>query len=402
VTTDFPTLLDVAISLVYVFFIVSLFVSGIWEFINTVVRDRRAALLKQVLEKMFADPAFVQRLFKHPLVYGQIRERPPRLLERWFRGLLIRDYNEAGQVVSTPAYIAPETFSHFVLSLLDISHATPPPGTADAALTRLDAVIEQLALPPAAGAAPLTPFPNLDTLLRSLARDAVSEKNRVEALRKNLETWYSQYMDRVSGFFKQHSQEYIRYISLVIAVVLNLDAVHLTQRLFNDPVLRGTLVANARTTVAQLNDSLNRTDAQRVVVERSILERFRRDSVNLATAGGPATLKRLDSLKKHRDTELTAARRKTTTLQDSLRAQRDYLFAQRAELAQLPLGWHRLAAEVQPLTGGALVWYLLMTLLGWLLMAAAASFGAPFWFDLLVKLVNIRNVGKKPEAADTR
>ncbi|QKG55223.1 hypothetical protein GKZ68_00355 [Hymenobacter sp. BRD128] len=36
------------------------------------------------------------------------------------------------------------------------------------------------------------------------------------------------------------------------------------------------------------------------------------------------------------------------------------------------------------------------TLLGWVLTAAALSVGAPFWFDLLCRLVNIRNLGIKP------
>ncbi len=36
---------------------------------------------------------------------------------------------------------------------------------------------------------------------------------------------------------------------------------------------------------------------------------------------------------------------------------------------------------------------------GWLLMAIAVSLGAPFWFDLLNKLVNLRMAGVKPERA---
>jgi len=36
-------------------------------------------------------------------------------------------------------------------------------------------------------------------------------------------------------------------------------------------------------------------------------------------------------------------------------------------------------------------------LLGWLLTALAASLGAPFWFDLLNKIITIRSAGKVPE-----
>jgi len=40
-------------------------------------------------------------------------------------------------------------------------------------------------------------------------------------------------------------------------------------------------------------------------------------------------------------------------------------------------------------------WFL--KILGWLITALAISFGAPFWFDLLNRLVDLRGSGKKPE-----
>jgi hypothetical protein len=45
-------------------------------------------------------------------------------------------------------------------------------------------------------------------------------------------------------------------------------------------------------------------------------------------------------------------------------------------------------------------WHL--RLLGWFLSAVAISLGAPFWFDLLNKLMNIRNAGKKPAKGDSQ
>jgi hypothetical protein len=50
----------------------------------------------------------------------------------------------------------------------------------------------------------------------------------------------------------------------------------------------------------------------------------------------------------------------------------------------LPIGW----------TGNA---FGPITILGWLATALAASLGAPFWFDLLNRFVNIRASGKAPE-----
>lgn len=38
-------------------------------------------------------------------------------------------------------------------------------------------------------------------------------------------------------------------------------------------------------------------------------------------------------------------------------------------------------------------------LLGWMLSGIAIAMGAPFWFDLLSKIVNVRNTGSKPKQA---
>src|ERR1700730_17200349 len=53
----------------------------------------------------------------------------------------------------------------------------------------------------------------------------------------------------------------------------------------------------------------------------------------------------------------------------------------------LPIGWSEFPKPNQ----------LPIVLLGWLITAFAVSLGAPFWFDLLNKFVNVRASGKAPE-----
>ena len=53
-----------------------------------------------------------------------------------------------------------------------------------------------------------------------------------------------------------------------------------------------------------------------------------------------------------------------------------------------PIGWPRAAPE-RPLD-----WALMFA--GWILTAFAGLMGAPFWFDSLQRLVNVRNAGPKP------
>jgi len=70
-------------------------------------------------------------------------------------------------------------------------------------------------------------------------------------------------------------------------------------------------------------------------------------------------------------------------------------------LRPLPIGWNCVTtpsawkcATMEPPTT--------MQIAGWLLTAAALSLGAPFWFDLLSKFMNVRGAGAKPARADAQ
>jgi hypothetical protein len=67
---------------------------------------------------------------------------------------------------------------------------------------------------------------------------------------------------------------------------------------------------------------------------------------------------------------------------------------------QLPIGWSRGADERRGLPNS--LGDAFMKLIGLSLTAFAVSLGAPFWFDLLNKLVNVRAAGKPPETASER
>lgn len=53
-------------------------------------------------------------------------------------------------------------------------------------------------------------------------------------------------------------------------------------------------------------------------------------------------------------------------------------------LNELPIGWQNEINVFSPI--------------GWLITATAALFGAPFWFDLLQRLIRLRGTGPKPSA----
>jgi hypothetical protein len=72
----------------------------------------------------------------------------------------------------------------------------------------------------------------------------------------------------------------------------------------------------------------------------------------------------------------------------------------RINALQLPIGWAADSKDPRslPSSFGDAV----MKLLGLSLTAFAVSLGAPFWFDLLNRLVNLRATGKPPESASAQ
>ena len=61
-------------------------------------------------------------------------------------------------------------------------------------------------------------------------------------------------------------------------------------------------------------------------------------------------------------------------------------------LKAFPIGWHDRPS-------GWLGW--LSTVLGWIITTAAISLGAPFWFDLLGKVANLRGSGGQAQTRKT-
>lgn len=63
------------------------------------------------------------------------------------------------------------------------------------------------------------------------------------------------------------------------------------------------------------------------------------------------------------------------------------------QLASLPVGW---ADAPELALWSEQTWIMVF---GWFVTASSALFGAPFWFDLLQKLTQLRGTGKKPKKA---
>jgi hypothetical protein len=148
--------------------------------------------------------------------------------------------------------------------------------------------------------------------------------------------WFNAAMDRVSGWYKRRSQIIVFCIGLVIAAAYNIDTIQVVNQLSRDSALRAALVSAAEA----------------------------RQRTGPGEAGFQQEVKVLGDL-------------------------------------GLPLGWSFEPAGGGPLTdlrrppSSVVDWVL--KVLGLLLTGLAVSLGAPFWFDVLNKIVVVRSTVKPTE-----
>jgi hypothetical protein len=370
--------IDIAIGMVFVFLLLSLIASTINEIILSFLSMRGKELLRGL--KMLLDDTnatgLVAKVYNHGQIFG--------LFEGEF------DPKKPGKL---PSYIPPE---NFVMALLDVvpEHAAQP----GALQAPLSAGAPVPVSPPSVAAAaagagvgdstppPTIPPParspssgdlfaqlgraqqdatamltSLRTSAQKLAANPATEKvgkplvsmidaagGDVAKLKQSLTDWYNSAMDRVSGWYKYRTQWMLFWIGLVLAMALNADAVRIVKQLSTDSTLRQSIVAAAQ--------SAKQPDGQ----------------------GAQPIANQIDQ-----------ARQQVSAIQN----------------LGIPLGWTNPLQQNRQEALADAFWStpnvasegLLQVLFGWLLTAVAVSLGAPFWFDMLNKIMVVRSTVKPRE-----
>jgi hypothetical protein len=263
------TVLDVALGLVFCWGAVALIASSGYESIASLFKLRASGLLEGVKELLNDDDFTGLAL----AVYRNALVNP-------------RDPGKAtteSQLVVKPSYIDP---MHFAAALLEAIQGGPE------AAADLKAKIVEI---------------KNDQIRELLLGMYTRAGGKIDELQKQVASWFSAGMERVSGVYKRKTQLFSFLIALAVAVALNIDTFYLCSTLWAHAANVAGLSAVPATASQALND-----------------------------------------------------------------------------LKQLPIGWTS-GRGFSPL------WPV-----GWLATACSALFGAPFWFGLLQRLVNLRGTGPKP------
>src|SRR5258706_2793182 len=219
----------------------------------------------------------------------------------------------------------------------------------------------------------------LDTLLQGVEEYAVQGESALTTARVSVEKWFDDSMDRLSGWYKRRSQTMAFVIGISIAILLNADTLQLAQQLWRDPVVREALVAQAQSFVNEQPDTNRAPSAEQL---SQFQAQFTRLNIPIGWIGTPIALDSTGSIPGIDGENSRVCTLKPTSASDVLGFS---VVGQCYPVINTP--------RFNDLTG----WVL--KLLGLAVSGMAAAQGAPFWFDILKKIVSVRSSGTNPAEA---
>lgn len=336
-------ILDIAVGLVGVYVFLSLICTTVKELIAQLSRQRAETLLtglRRLLDGEFDAQNTPLRWLGG--VDGRVclsELEDTSLVKSLYDHHLIRSHAEGGQ---KPSYIPADTFA---TALLDILVSGDEAKTIESVRRSVKKLPE-------------------DSPLRSALLSILSEGgDDLDAFREGLKTWYNHSMDRVSAFYKKHTQIAVLVIAVLTAGLTNADTLRMGERLSRNDVLRQAAVQQA----------MSIARSERLVPS---------EAGSSGTTADTSASSRL------------SAPRDSVSLDVLVRRTEEYVSAYTA--LGLPIGWENADLPTDGASLGAMLRYWASKLLGLLLTALAISLGAPFWFDVLKKVSMIRSSGRSP------
>lgn len=186
------------------------------------------------------------------------------------------------------------------------------------------------------------------TLANRVSLKADEADNKLLMFQKEIEGWFDDSMSRASGVYKRNTQLLCFILGFAIAIIFNLDSLFLAQRLSQDTAMRTALAGGAETIVKE-STKQNSQNFDPDKLQENINSLLGNSSFIAPITENAGNL--VDCAKNQLTCPLKPG---------------------------IP-NFGKVASAV----------------LGWIITALAIYMGAPFWFEILGKLVNVRSTGKK-------
>jgi len=186
---------------------------------------------------------------------------------------------------------------------------------------------------------------NLSTLARRLQDKVDKQEVKLVEFQKGIAEWFDQSMVRASGTYKRNSKLFSFSLGLIVAVLANVDSINMIDRLYKNQSLSDTVNQLANQVVENNSQAIVNLNAANSVQDKSLAIQPIKDNINVVVD----------------------------------------------QLTAFPIGW-KLSRDFDT---SPPAW--ISRLAGWFISAIAFSMGAPFWFELLNKFINVRNAGQRPK-----
>jgi uncharacterized protein YjbJ (UPF0337 family) len=338
--SGFP-ILDLVIGMIFIYFLLSIISSSAVEMIMTAWRIR-ARVLGKWLTTIFDKE--IDKADGTKITLGQA----------------IIDHCAVAALSKTgkaPSYIDAKNFTSAVLEKLTYDPANPK-----SIATNIDQIIDALnsttALSIELQRAMLAyAYESKDTYTK-LSGKVISE---VEYFKSKVERWFDTSMDRITGTLKaKYARPFTLGVAILTAALLNADSISIAQYLYSNPEVRTKLAEQAYTAGKDTT----------LITRLTQVQKSNRDSATIAT------LEQIKGDMKKSIDNLTDA---TAALETSM-----------------PLGWTKAELKRNGRYSAGLIFKKITGLAATVL---AIFMGAPFWFDILNKISNLRSTGPKPPSS---
>ncbi len=370
-------MIDVAIGIVFLYLLVSMVCSIIREAIENIL-NRRAANLEEAICELLGeaertpdsakdDRLGIDKLYTHSLISvlysGKYTERAGNRLNRSGKRLL--SLKKIARLRHLPSYIPPSTFA---LALIDLVARSSGKGQSDSSapltIESLRQNVDKIQNPTVKGAL-LVALDNAD--------------GKLEQVRENIETWFNTAMDAVSARYRRNTNFIIFGIALIVSVGINVDTFRIADYLYRNTSVRDALVAQA--TEAAKRDDLPGFNAAKSALEATELP------IGWSCGKGPQLF------------PCRAVPPPAEKVSDQVEPREGPKAPSIGQGEPLDPGRY-FRSKSENLRSQNNYFELLSFLVGWLVTAFAATLGAPFWFDLLKKFIQARNIASPSGKTD--
>lgn len=233
----------------------------------------------------------------------------------------------------------------------------------------------------------------------------IESNGNINRISTEIENWYIEVMAYTSEWYKQKLRYVLLALGFATAVIFNVDSISIFKTLVNDDEVRAQVVQQAQNYIDSHEEengfpvkitadstakdtTIKGGYALRIFLEDE--EDARLKNLTPDSFKSPKdSIRIIDSLKTQIQKELSGEYPTLVKL-DSTYQNLDRLVSEDiAGLSSiLGMGWKEVP---KPTWNGQNLGAYFTMFFGWLITALAISLGAPFWFDLLKKVINLKN-----------